>query len=125
MIERMEQSRCYACHKTIYQMPAGRGSPSEWRHNSSAHPISWSPDRHIAGPVEVHEHQHAWGKTDKQSIKHCEVTGCDATVIDIKPQPSTKQLSEREQREQASRMRGAAARGYRPPKPKEVATPSE
>lgn len=103
-----QRAYCATCTRPIYQMPAGKGQPSEWRHGSSAHPVSWTPERHIAGPTLVYEHQHKWVPINTEhNTSECEVSGCDARVLTYEWTPTTKKhLSERERREAESRRRG-------------------
>lgn len=119
------KGKCIVCKRGMYQMPASRGQASEWRHESSAHPISWTPDKHIAGPHEVYEHQHRWSPPVDE-VQSCEVVGCDATMlVFIRTEPNKKNMSYQEKRDAESRKRGSQNSRKSDKKPKaKQATPS-
>lgn len=100
---------CVVCAKPIHKTPLAPGEPTEWRHDSSGHVVSWSPERHIAGTARVRQHAHKWddGAT---GVLRCTVEGCDSEAMVRELQKPEVKLTEKEAHVARSRKRGGEAR---------------
>lgn len=97
---------CGVCARSLYKEPSFPGVPSEWRHRSSGHPMSWSPTKHIASLTRVVAHAHRFlpvaGNQDR-----CGVSGCDAEMPPVNKAQRTAERTQKQQETAASRERGA------------------
>ena len=92
----------------MYRVPLFPGVPTEWRHTSTSHAISWSPEKHLAGLGAVIEHQHRFDDRGTR-IRTCRVAGCDSQLLQ-RPKPTADEAKTgREAKEQESRLRGNKA----------------
>jgi hypothetical protein len=102
-----QQAICGVCERPIYQEPPFPGVPSIWKHRSSSHAISYSPEKHLASLTRVFAHAHRFEDLSDR-VRVCVVQGCGAEmtahVAHEEPEPVR---SERERKHFESRMRGA------------------
>jgi len=102
-----QQALCGVCERPIYQEPPHPGVPTEWRHRSSSHPVSYSPEKHLASLTRVFAHAHRFVDVSDR-LRACEVQGCGAEVTaPVATVDRAEVLSERERKHHESRMRGA------------------
>ena len=74
--------KCWSCKRPIYKTPMAPQTPTEWRHASSGHPLSWSPDKHAAGVLRPQQHAHAWVLVRRDSDLHiCAFVSCDSEML--------------------------------------------
>lgn len=69
----------------MYKEPSWPSIPSEWRHTSSGHAISWTPTKHVAGHTKVETHGHRWKPTRSKYLDRCSVEGCEAEMVKERP----------------------------------------
>lgn len=101
------RSTCGRCHKAIFREPSYPGVPSEWRHVSSGHPVSWLPVKHSASLTGVGAHVHRFPQSLLGS-SHCTTEGCDAELRAYTVKPvDDEDRSEREKADDVSRKRGS------------------
>jgi hypothetical protein len=92
----------------MYREASYPGIPSEWRHESTGQPLSWSPMKHLASRTHVVPHGHHFELT-KTALVRCAVSGCEAEMLPrtnrVRVEPEN--LSEKQTALRASRRRGA------------------
>jgi hypothetical protein len=103
-----ERAECSTCNKQMYKMPLYPNEPAEWKHTSSGAPMSWSPERHLAGTAMLQPHNHRFPKVQPGKVSTCEVNGCGASLkrfdsVKVEPIRNAK-----EEQMYQSRLRGAA-----------------
>lgn len=110
----LTEAHCGTCSRAIYRERPYPGVATEWRHHSSGQPISWSPEKHLAGQTKVVPHAHRF-RASKAAVATCEVTGCDTTMPRLDKvaieaavlHRRTTSKSDKEAAMQESRERGA------------------
>lgn len=97
---------CGICQKPMYKVPLFPGVPTEWRHASTSHSISWTPEKHLAAKEAVSQHQHRF--EGRERLRTCVVAGCDSELLQRQKgeRTITEPRNEREAKEQESRLRG-------------------
>jgi hypothetical protein len=114
-MERMlDRAACVSCGRKMYKTPLSPMEPTQWRHDSTGHAISWTPTRHTATVKRVPRHAHRWCSESsgcEGEVVACTVTGCDTKMLDTRKRVvEAAPLTEKEQHVAESRRRGGDAK---------------
>jgi len=120
-----DRGSCWACNRGVYRTPLTPGVPTEWRHTSSGHAVSWRPEKHVAGLAKPRVHAHRWVEqphlelqqqhleqqavSARVSVRVCEEGSCGALLAAVGAGlVPDRQLSEKDAKMRESRLRGAS-----------------